>query len=1589
MAKRSTGRRRSAVIVVTVLSVVVVFTGLLVLVYGGLHTPPGLRIVASVLSSRLDTPEHDITIRGIRGMLPLRLEMDELSVIQNGEVWMTLEDAEYRLRPWPLFRRRLEFEYLSAARVDLHRLPKREERAPFEVPQIPELPRWITVHALKVDELALHEGVLNGETAILTAAGSYVPVGADNWDVTLAAERVDGGVGEATLAAKITDDRLELALNVNDQDVLPGILDTEGPAVIQLTGAGPTSAWQGELDARFGNTQLAQATLTVDGTRNVDLVSSGTLNLDHPVVPEAIRTRFAGELEYRFAAFLDEAGLLELREARATTPEAALTADGEIQLNERQLALAIETEVADLNRYVAPDEDREALPATLSLALNGPMERVPTQVDGAIEGNRVIVGELTLDTVDGLGVAGEVTVYPVERFMPPELAGIFGDGARVNLAVQQGDDGALRIDTFNFASAPANVAAEGLIDTAHQIADLEVTADIDDLAAFDSWLQQNLAGSAQLSANVDGDSHGMQIVGRLEAANLQVQTAATAGAAFDFSLASAAWTEEGLRDVRIEASGATEAVQVEERTWPQPLQFAFEARGETLDALHLERAQLSDGNLQLAATGTVSGETYAADLEITVQVDSLAELSAMVEQEWAGALEGQAQLVRDAEGDMNGSFNAQVSQPGGLPEIALAVTGGRVSVQGQYTFADNQIVLRELVIDGENGQLTGGFNYATETETIEGQANFAIPRLQALEEALGQSMQGGLVVDARFSGPMGDIAANGEAAITEFVSRDIQAERAEAEFSLAGLPDAPSGDILLILASEDVTAEGEASFALQEDELNVSEFQFTADENTITGNVVWNLDSKTGEGAIDAKLLNLAALSSLSPEPIAGEATADLELTTVDGRLNVQGNAAAQALVTPWLRADAVTADIDLTDPFASPGGTANVRVEQVLIGEDLLLSEATIRAEGDGEALALTVAASGNSGETIRFALEGNGELLLDEQTLRLAALTGDVADYTVALADATTLSWSDSGVEFAPLQINVGDGTFQAEGRWDQDTANISGNWENLPIALVTLAGAPEIDGETAGALTISGPSAAPNAEANLRIANVRSTYAPPDAPLISGNADFTFANGRLQGTFTLDAPDVAGARGDIAVPANFSLAPFAFEFPEGGALDGELTGEAQLASIPQLFGIEDHLLQGAMTANLALAGTIADPRLSGEAVVDEGRYEHTETGAILANIEARVEADGRTLRIARFNATDNANGTVRGEGVVELGTDEGDPIQLELAMNNAQLIRRDDVRARISGELALTGSFKEVRAEGEVAIAPAEIILPEQLPPSELEVIHVKQINVPPELLEQGVVEADLEGEQVATDGDGMTVPLDLRLSFPENLIVRGSGLTSAWRGELEVSGTAADPRLAGTLTVVRGQMTFLGKRFEFADTSTITFDRDQPPSPFVNAIAVVEAQDISAELRLSGEFESLELDITSNPPLPQDEVLSRVLFGRDASNISPVQAIQLARYATAFSGRVGGTRLLGGGRDLPIVDTIDLQTGEGGDVAIGVGKALGEDVYVEILQGTGAESTKARVEVELMPNVKLEGETRPEGDSKVGIFWKKDY
>ena len=376
--------------------------------------------------------------------------------------------------------------------------------------------------------------------------------------------------------------------------------------------------------------------------------------------------------------------------------------------------------------------------------------------------------------------------------------------------------------------------------------------------------------------------------------------------------------------------------------------------------------------------------------------------------------------------------------------------------------------------------------------------------------------------------------------------------------------------------------------------------------------------------------------------------------------------------------------------------------------------------------------------------------------------------------------------------------------------------------------------------------------------------------------------------------------------------------------------------------LTGIAGQTVSGPIAVGADFAGRIDAPQLTGVIRANQLRYENTTYGTTISNIAV----DGRfTQSQFRLNRLQGAagKGTVSASGTVGLTAAAGFPINVTAKLDDAQLANSDAAAARVSGTIAVTSSKAAGGLiKGDLTLSELHYAIARPGAGEVPELTGVRRKGAPPP-------------SAAAQAGPAPTNwKLDIRVHADNQLFVSGMGLDSEWSTKMHVTGTTGAPQVVGDLQVVRGTFSFSGRRLTLEDSSRITFNGPLL-NPTLNITADTTVQGVTATINIGGTAQKPQITFTSTPTLPQDEVLSRLLFGTSVTSLTPAQALQLAAALNSLRspGGGGGFNPLGklkgaaGLANLSILGA-DSQTGRG--TALSAGKYISNNIYVQVISDT---------------------------------------
>ena len=681
--------------------------------------------------------------------------------------------------------------------------------------------------------------------------------------------------------------------------------------------------------------------------------------------------------------------------------------------------------------------------------------------------------------------------------------------------------------------------------------------------------------------------------------------------------------------------------------------------------------------------------------------------------------------------------------------------------------------------------------------------------------------------------------------------------------------------------------------------------------NIAIGSVIATGDLALNEGFLNGKLsvdaANLADISPLLLEEVTGRLKALVTFDATDRKQRVTVAAKGDGISTldRSIASLDATATIDNLGGAFSLDGIANVTG---LRSGNLTVERAKVVARSGASKTTFDVEATFLGGT-----LASTGEISTDKtmavrlDTLRLAR-SGTVGTLTTP----ATLTFADGGMAIDRLVVAAGGGSAVVSGKTGA-TLELNAELRSLPLSLVTLVSPGfAVTGIVSGTASIRGTAAAPTGSYNITVSrlNTQEMFAAGAGPF-DMSARGRLDSGRVGIEMTVSGPSLRG----VIVSGSLST--------DAGNLDLRVRGEVGLGLANTFLASSGSRISGSANVNMTIAGSASSPIVAGRATIAGGRFDDPVNGLTLTNIQGTLEGSDRSLTIASLSGRTPNGGTVSAQGNVAVDLTGGFPANIEIAMNNAALVSNGLMRFVAAGNLTISGSMTQgPRVGGRITVRSLDIDLAERLGGG-LPEIDVKHVNAAGgkamPRIDAKATAARIAERRANSDSGVFVAALDLRVSAPNGVFVRGMGVDAELGGDIVLTGTTVAPTALGGFQLRRGRFNIVGRQLNFS-SGEIAFEGST--DPVLNLVAETSGGDVTARMTMTGRASAPVVTLTSTPSLPQDEIMARLLFGRSLGTLTVGQTLQVAQTIAQFSG--GGPGVLDRVRRSLGVDSLDVGT-----------------------------------------------------------------
>ena len=1015
-------------------------------------------------------------------------------------------------------------------------------------------------------------------------------------------------------------------------------------------------------------------------------------------------------------------------------------------------------------------------------------------------------------------------------------------------------------------------------------------------------------------------------------------------------------------------------------TLPGPVSTTFAAAPVSAHVLmHLDKpgrpADFTVSHAVLNASGHWSGGLLDGAGNLSATIADLAPVAALADLQLQGRGTMSARFAtHPRERDLDVTGELQVS--GGQAPLA-ALLAPNCTLSAALAFDERGLAITRAELASSRARATAHGRVDPQGLDLDWKASLAelaslSPRLAGTATARGQ-IQGlsprlTLTTDAD-----GEVAVNGTRSGPIHLKARVHdlPQRPVGELQLSGsLDQAP----INLEVSAQSRADGAVEAKIQRGEWKSARLQ---------GQMRWPAGAKAPQGRVELAMEHLEDLAPLLGQPLQGSLSSrvDFDGAVAGGRARVRIDARDAGVPSQQAKTLRVTGQIDglTTEPSLALRLSATGMVSEVPV---------TVRAQIQGPINAVALQLTAGSEGDVNTTGQATATATLDiaQHTLRVSALELRYREQTARLLSAAVLSFGD-GLSVDTLRVGIGDSIWQVQGRLTP-ALDLRASAHDLTASLLhpwlpTLQAEGHIDvdadlhgsiEEPTGSVTVKGHG--------LRARSGAVRGLPAGNIVLQAQLQQSVAQVDLKA----DAGERLQLQAAGQVPLN-RAAPMALK----------VAGSFDLMVVNPILEAGGQQVRGKAVLDADIKGTLAQPDAQGRIEITHADLQDYPRGLHLTDIGGTLVANGDRLQLQQLEAH-AGQGTVSVSGSLGLGA--GLPLSLKIEAHNARPLASDLITANVDMDLTVKGPLRQkLDVAGRLHLNRANLTIPNALPPS-VAVLDVRRAGAPP----------------LPPPPSSLIISLDVAVDAPRAVFVGGRGLNAELGGALHVGGTGEQPAISGGFDLRNGTINLAGSTLTFT-SGRVSFNGSglkKKIDPTLDFTATNVSNGVTYMLNVGGYADAPVITLSSTPEQPQDQILSRLLFGADPAQLSTLQVAQIATALATMSGVGGGRNPLTAVQRKLRLDRLAISSsttssptaagpsaqGTNTGATIEAGRYVSSRVYVGAKQFTTG-TTQAQVQVDLTKSLKIQatvgtgggtvqGET-PQNDpgSSIGLSYQFEY
>lgn len=484
---------------------------------------------------------------------------------------------------------------------------------------------------------------------------------------------------------------------------------------------------------------------------------------------------------------------------------------------------------------------------------------------------------------------------------------------------------------------------------------------------------------------------------------------------------------------------------------------------------------------------------------------------------------------------------------------------------------------------------------------------------------------------------------------------------------------------------------------------------------------------------------------------------------------------------------------------------------------------------------------------------------------------------------------TWLDGGQELAKgkgkLPVPEDFANWQVFLENDTRPLDLTIQSETLPLAKLRpwVKGLEQIDDKATGKvdLKIAGSLAVPEVDAVVEIRQV-SVPGRSEVPMTDVTLNLKTRDGRAE----ISAEALAADYPPATLRAEMAFLPRKWAQDTDNLMAEKIAGTLDLPKIelsrfqPLIPGAEE--LGGVAEGKVVIAGTLAAPSLNGNLKLSGGKLRMKgKTIPAMDGITLEVDADLQTVKFSG-GVANMAGGELKLGGSLQLKNEAGDglgALDVSLKGTGLPLLRNEFLIVRANADLKLAGRVSDAKLTGEIGMIDSVFF-------KDMDLIPIGKPFLGPSAASLPKVDAPANpGAKLPAPFDAWT--LDVLVKTIDPILVRGNLGTGQVDVAVRLEGKLGDPKPNG-----KARVRDLVARLPFSTLQVqegfLNFTPETGFDPALEIRGTSEPRPYRVQVYAYGRASDPQLVLTSQPPLPENEIMTLLATGTTSAGLEDSQA-----------------------------------------------------------------------------------------------------